>query len=87
MAYGRRALDRGPWRYCARCGRKMLINAELTWQRGLLICNEFCLDQRLIGDREVMIDQVLSDGKEELAPVPKVRDPDLQEADDDILTI
>ena len=85
MAYGRRDIEDGPWRYCARCDRKMLINVELGWQRGKLLCYEFCWDNRLIGDREVFIDKVISDGKEELAPVQKIREPDLQETDDDIL--
>ena len=85
MAYGRRDASDGPWAYCARCDRKMLIDVELGWQRGKLICFQFCWDNMLIGDREVIIAQVLSDGKEELAPDPKLREPELQQAAEDIL--
>jgi hypothetical protein len=81
---GRRALGQGPWHYCARCDYKSLIYSELQWQRGKLLCCN-CIDKRLIGDREVAIAQVLQDGKEELAPVEKLRNPDFQYTDDDIL--
>lgn len=81
---GRRALGAGPWRYCARCELKCLIYSELQWQRGKLLCKD-CYDQMLIGDREIAIAQVLNDGKEELAPVEKLRIPDFQYTDDDIL--
>lgn len=80
---GRRNIIAGPWAYCARCDKKKLIDSELEWQRGKLMCHE-CIDQMLIGDREEVIDQVLSDGKEELAPDPKLRDPDLQTVDDEL---
>ena len=87
MAYGRRDINHGPWHYCARCGRKMLIYGELVWQRGSLICREFCWDKRLIGQREVIIAEVLQDGdaQRELAPVPKLSEPYLEEDDGDLL--
>lgn len=81
---GRRALCEGPWHYCSRCDKKKLIYNELQWQRGKLLCDE-CFDNRLIGDREVQIAMVLQDEKEELAPVEKLRNPDFQYTDDDIL--
>lgn len=81
---GRRDYHDGPWHYCARCDKKKLIDSELTWQRGKLLCDE-CLDKNLIGDREVEIAQVLSDGKEELSPDPKLRDPDYTTDEDDLL--
>lgn len=81
---GRRDINNGPWAYCARCDKKKLIDIELEWQRGLLLCAE-CRDKRLIGDREVEIAQVLSDGKEELSPDPKLRDPDATTEEDDLI--
>ena len=86
MAYGRRNTSEGPWHYCARCDKKKLINIEMSWQLGLLLCDE-CIDDPnlgLIGQREIVMANVLTDGKEELAPVQKLRDPDLQDAEDDL---
>lgn len=84
MAYGRRCTDFTPWHYCARCGRKKLMT-ELEWQRGKLICKQDCIDKLLIGDREAQINQVLSDGQVELAPDPKLQEPDIIGQDFDIL--
>jgi hypothetical protein len=36
----------------------------------------FCKDDELLGQRDVKIAQVLTDGKEEYVPVPKLRNPD-----------
>lgn len=64
----------GPWRYCVRCDRKTKI-AAMQWQRGKLLC-EHCYDSwPLLGQREAAIERVLADGKEELAPVEKLRNP------------
>ena len=63
----------GPWHYCFRCDHKTKI-ADMQWQRGLLLCPT-CVDQKLLGDREIAISSVLEDGKEELAPVEKLRYP------------
>ena len=65
----------GPWHYCARCDRKTHID-EMTWQRGLLLCNAYCVDKELLGQREVRIARVLDDGKQEFAPVEKLQNPD-----------
>lgn len=81
---GRRDIKDGPWAYCARCDKKKLIDVELQWQRGKLLCAE-CYDNRLIGDREVEIALVLSDGAEELAPDPKLREPDATTDADDVV--
>ena len=81
---GRRALGVGPWHYCSRCDRKCLLRTELQWQRGKFLCYR-CVDEMLIGDREVGIALVLNDGAEELAPDIKLRNPDFQYTDDDIL--
>lgn len=70
-----RSFLRGPWHYCARCDRKTHID-QMTWQRGLLLCNAHCRDKNLLGVREVKIAHVLTDGKEEYTPVPKLRNPD-----------
>lgn len=65
----------GPWRYCARCDRKTKI-ADMEWQRGKLLCKRYCFDSwPLLGQREPAIERVLADGKEELAPVEKLRNP------------
>lgn len=83
MAYGRRSTNFDPWHYCARCDKKKLMS-ELEWQRGKLMCRQQCIDKYLVGDREALINQVLSDGKEELVPDPKLREPDIIGTDDDI---
>jgi len=75
----------GPWHYCAICDRKTKI-AALRWQRGLLKCPICFEDWPLLGQREVAIAEVLGDGKEELAPVEKLRNPSAyEEAEDFIL--
>jgi hypothetical protein len=79
----------GPWHYCARCDFKRKISKE-AWERGLLLCEE-CQDAQgtpgLLGERDVMIDLVLTDGKGEyeLAPVDKLRHPDFAEEVEDFL--
>jgi hypothetical protein len=93
MPYGRRSQNKGPWHYCSRCTRKMKLETELEWQRGKLLCKQYCLDREgpsiegpgLLGQREVDIAAVLGDGAPELAPPPKLRDPSYQNPDDDIL--
>lgn len=64
----------GAWHHCSRCDRKSKIS-EMQWQRGLLLCPH-CFDSwPLLGQREPKIAAVLADGKEELAPVEKLRNP------------
>jgi DNA-directed RNA polymerase subunit RPC12/RpoP len=63
----------GPWGYCGICDEKVKIEDE-TWQRGVLRCPT-CVDRRLVGQRETEIQQVLNDGKVELAPAPKLAHP------------
>lgn len=75
----------GPWHYCARCDRKSKLREELRWQRGLLLC-EHCFDKNLLGDREPKIAAVLTDGKEEFAPIDKLRNPDMYQEEEDFLT-
>ena len=71
----KRSFLQGAWHYCARCDRKTHID-DMSWQRGLLLCNAYCKDTELLGQRDVRIAQVLGDGKEEYVPVPKLRNPD-----------
>lgn len=79
----------GPWHYCGVCDFKCKI-ADMTWQRGVLRCPS-CTERSpdgflFAGEREVAIDQVLTDGKMELVPVEKLRDPEsFEEADDFII--
>jgi len=62
----------------------------MKWERGLLLCIH-CQDSNsrrgpgLLGERDVRIAQVLTDGKEELVPVEKVRQPDFAEEVEDFL--
>jgi hypothetical protein len=66
----------GAWAYCMRCDEKCKIEGEMQWQRGLLLCTKHCIDKwPLLGQREPAIALVLEDGKEELAPVEKLRRP------------
>lgn len=80
---GQRTFLQGPWHYCGRCDDKTKIR-EMTWQNGILLCPT-CVDQFMSspGQREFMIDQVLSDGKVEFMPDPKLTDPDMDIESDD----
>lgn len=80
----KRSFLHGPWHHCARCDRKTHLD-EMTWQRGLLLCNKYCLDKELLGERDVRIASVLGDGKEEFIPAEKLRDPDSFEAEEDFI--
>lgn len=80
----KRSFLRGPWHHCARCDRKTHIS-DMKWQRGLLLCIRYCVDVKLLGDREVKISQVLTDGKEEYAPVEKLRNPDHFNEEEDFI--
>jgi hypothetical protein len=76
----------GPWHYCARCDTRQKVH-DMKWQRGLLLCDE-CYDTGvfpLVGQREPAIANVLTDGKEELAPVDKLRNPDIFEESEDFI--
>ena len=57
----------------------------MKWQRGLLLCQAHCVDTELLGQRDVRIAGVLTDGKEEYAPVPKLRNPDTFMPDEDFI--
>jgi hypothetical protein len=60
----------------------------MKWERGLLLGPE-CQDSHgipgLLGERDVRIAQVLTDGKEEFVPVEKLRNPDFAEEVEDFL--
>lgn len=79
----------GPWHYCDRCDAKTKI-AIMKWERGLLLCPK-CQDSNgkigLLGERDVKIAQVLTDGKSdrEFAPVEKIQNPDFAEDVEDFL--
>lgn len=83
----RHTLLKGPWHYCDRCDRKTKI-ADMKWERGLLLCPK-CQDSNsaleLLGERDVKIAQVLTDGKEEYVPVDKLQNPDFAEEVEDFL--
>ena len=65
----------GQWFYCMRCDEKTKAD-DCQWQRGLLLCPH-CIDAwpSTWSEREPAIALVLEDGKEELAPVEKLRRP------------
>jgi len=77
----------GAWHYCDRCDSKTKI-AIMKWERGLLLCRK-CQDSNaaigLLGERDIRIAQVLTDGKEEFVPVEKIRNPVFEEAVEDFL--
>lgn len=76
----------GAWHLCSRCDNREKVS-EMKWQRGLLLCDE-CYDTGvfpLVGEREPAIALVLSDGREELAPVDKLRNPDTYVDSEDFL--
>jgi hypothetical protein len=77
----------GAWHYCDRCDKKTKI-AIMKWERGLLLGPE-CQDSNsplgLLGERDVRIAQVLTDGKEEFVPVEKIRHPEFAEDVEDFL--
>jgi hypothetical protein len=60
----------------------------MAWERGLLLCSR-CQDAEgtigLLGERDVRIAQVLTDGKEEYVPVDKLQNPDFAEEVEDFL--
>jgi hypothetical protein len=57
----------------------------MSWQRGLLLCNQYCKDKNLIGERDIRIAGILGDGKEEFVPAEKLRDPDSYEQEEDFI--
>lgn len=76
----------GAWHFCARCDTKQKVS-EMKWQRGLLLCDD-CFDYSifpLVGQREPAIAAVLEDGKEELTPVEKLRNPQVYEETEDFI--
>lgn len=74
----------GPWHICSRCGLRFHI-ADMEWQRGILICLQYCFDtaksgRPLIGQTEAAIAQVFTNPSNELMPDPKLTDTNLIEA-------
>ncbi len=64
---------KGCWVYCGVTDEKVKL-ADAQWQRGVLKCPA-AVDKMLLGTREPQIALVLEDGKEELAPPEKLRQP------------
>lgn len=79
----RHTLLQGPWHNCGICDKKTKLRS-MTWQRGVLRCQK-CVDVKLLGQREPQIAEVLTDGKEEYAPDPKLTDPSTAGSADDFL--
>ena len=76
-------LLQGPWHNCGICDKKTKI-AKMTWQRGVLRCPG-CVDAKLLGQREVQIAEVLTDGKLEYVPDPKLTNPSQSGTADDFV--
>jgi predicted nucleic acid-binding Zn-ribbon protein len=80
----------GPWHICSRCGTRFHI-ADMDWQRGLLLCRQYCFDtaksgRPLIGQVEMAISQVFTNPSNELMPDPKLTNPDqIQSSMEDII--
>jgi hypothetical protein len=86
MSYiGPHTFNQGAWHNCMRCDEKTKLHI-LQWQRGLLLCPR-CYDTGtfpLEGQREIAIDEVLTDGKYDFQIDPKLQDP-IVDTDDMIL--
>lgn len=75
-----RTFNEGPWHLCMRCDWKWKLDV-MTWQRGLLLC-PICLDPwPLLGQRELAIAQVLSDGKVDFRVSEKLQSPQVDSED------
>lgn len=77
---GKRSVLVGPWHICSRCGFRFHI-ADMQWQRGLLLCTQYCFDtaesgRPLVGQTEAAIAQVFTNPSKELMPDPKLTDPE-----------
>ncbi len=84
---GKRSWHFGPWHTCSRCGVVYHL-ANMSWQRGLLLCNENCLDtgfDPLVGDREMTIIRAFETPTHELEPDPKLTDPDVGTSGEDFI--
>lgn len=79
MAYkGKRSYLSGPYHICCRCGTRFHIS-DMEWQRGLLLCRQYCYDTGndgfpLTGQREMYIAGVFENPSQELMPDPKLTD-------------
>lgn len=85
---GVHTLNEGAWHYCARCERKIKLDAEARWQYGKLLCND-CYDKFpvLIGSIEARQASVLQTIVQtpDLRPNEKLTNPTIVEESEDIL--
>jgi predicted nucleic acid-binding Zn-ribbon protein len=91
MYKGKRSYLEGPYHCCSRCGTRFHIS-DMEWQRGLLLCKQYCFDYGndgfpLVGQREMAIAAVFEIPSNELMPDPKLTDTNEIEAsmEDDIV--
>jgi hypothetical protein len=77
---------KGPWHECGRCGRRAKLRSELQWQRNVLVCYD-CHDKRLLGSYDASVSAFMSTliDNPDMAPDPKLSNPDIESLDDDIV--
>lgn len=84
---GIRSWHASPYHYCARCNDRTHLS-QMTWQRGLLLCNRKCYDtgvNPLIGERELAIIRAFEVPTQELEPDPKLVSPEVGSSGDDFI--
>jgi len=87
----KRSVRVGPWHICDRCGLRYHIK-EMEWQRGLLLCRQYCFDtaksgKPLVGQTEAAIAKVFTNPSQELMPDPKLTNAtEIQASMDDDIT-
>lgn len=68
----RRSVHSSTWHNCSRCSKKTDLST-MTRQRGVLVCSrESCLDERLIGERDLAVSRAIeaTSNSKELQPHP-----------------
>jgi hypothetical protein len=59
---------------CQRCQQKYPVD-DMSWDNGLLVCNERCVDQSVNGALENAWAKEASKDRQELIPDPKIVNP------------
>lgn len=59
---------------CGRCNRKTPL-ADMSWDNGLLVCNDICKDGVVVGAVEYAQAKEASRDRQELVPDPKLIHP------------
>lgn len=59
---------------CMRCQQKFPVE-QMSWDNGLLVCNERCKDHAINGSFEYRMQREASQDRQELVPDPKIVQP------------